>query len=438
VPLLKIVFTIPTLGGGGAERVVSIMANYWAGHGRQITILTYEDGSKPPAYDLHPSIKVVPLNIQGRISGLISAAAVNLNRIYRIRQALIKEKPDCVIAFAGNNNVRTILAAQGLGLPVIVSERNDPDRAHVASISRMSWSLGLAKLIRRLTYPLSSCIVTQTVQSRDRLETVLQAKTEVIHNPVLRSRDYGEEQQLSVTIQSCGAGFPACLSKTCSSGRLESLPHGCIQDSPASTEWSQLSLSSGKKVLSIGRLDRQKRHDLLLEAFSLVAQKHDCSLIILGEGPLRGWLEAMVEDMGLSQRVTMPGWVANPWRAAGQCDLFVLTSEYEGFPNALVEAMAYGIAVISFDCPTGPREIIRDGVDGVLVPPLDVEKLAEVMDRLLGDEAERRRLGRRAYEVLERFGIEATMALWEVTLERACSRSRSVRRLTKLREDHGN
>ena len=169
----------------------------------------------------------------------------------------------------------------------------------------------------------------------------------------------------------------------------------------------------------MGRLARQKGFDLLIEAFSRIANRQpQWSVKILGEGPARASLKRLIAEKGLTGRVVLAGWEPDPVFVLKQSDLFVLSSRFEGFPNALLEAMACGLPSISFDCPSGPAEIIRDTIDGLLVPAEDVVALANTMDRVLGDELLRQRLSDEAVHVVDRFSAERYFANWDAVLRR--------------------
>lgn len=136
-------------------------------------------------------------------------------------------------------------------------------------------------------------------------------------------------------------------------------------------------------------------------------------MVILGEGPLRSALEAQVREAGLGNRVFLPSRAGNVGEWYERADLSVMSSRFEGFPNTLAEALAYGLPAVSFDCDTDPRDIIRQGVNGLLVPPGNVVGLTEALDQLMGDAALRQRFASRAVEVRARFSIVRIAGMWE-------------------------
>jgi glycosyltransferase involved in cell wall biosynthesis len=169
-------------------------------------------------------------------------------------------------------------------------------------------------------------------------------------------------------------------------------------------------------ALAVGRLVEQKGFRRLIGAFAKVAAAApDWDLVILGGGPERAALEAHLLQLGLLERVHLPGRVGNVGRWYASAGMYVLSSYYEGFPNALLEAMAYGVPSISIDCPTGPADIIRHGVDGLLVN--DMDGLADGMGRLMRDERERAEMSSRAREVADRFSLDRVGALWARMLD---------------------
>jgi GalNAc-alpha-(1->4)-GalNAc-alpha-(1->3)-diNAcBac-PP-undecaprenol alpha-1,4-N-acetyl-D-galactosaminyltransferase len=363
---VRIALIISSLGAGGAERVMSIMANYWAAQNQDVTLITLSSESSD-WYKVHSDVKRVGLNLQLPSAHIGVALRRNVQRIKRLRDALRSLRPDVAIVFGDTTNVLTLIASLGLGIPIIVSERNDP-RQQPMNLAR--------GILRSILYRYADAVVVQSPAVRDWAKKfVRQNAIHVIPNPVNAPRTAPED--------SCAR----------------------VVDS----------------VVAMGRLTRQKGFDILLPAFKICAERHPSwSLLILGEGEQRRSLEALVVELGLTGRVRLPGLVQDPTLILRGVDLFIMPSRYEGFPNALLEAMSCGLAVIATDCHSGPREIIRDGIDGMLVPPDDVGALASAMNRLLTVEAERHRLGVKAVEVLERFSVKKIMIMWDELLEHAC------------------
>jgi len=363
---MRLTFVIYSLSPGGAERVMSIMANYWAEKGWPVTLLSFDDGSKDPFYKLHSSITHRPLGVAQKSSNTFRGLINNMKRIRVLRRAIRTSAPQAVIAFTSRVNVQVLLATMGLDLSVIISERTVPSHRSLGTI----W-----EFLRRWCYKKSSCLIVQSQGVLSLFSNGSKMKMRVIPNPVVKSN-----------------GLGSCLENK----------------SPASEK---------KALMSMGRLEAVKGFDLLLKAFAQVAQKYpDWSLVIWGEGSQRASLEKLRDDLGLQNCAQFPGLTNAPSKEMGRADLFVLTSRWEGFPNVICEAMVCGLPVISFDCPHGPREIIRENIDGVLVPHEDVKTLVASLHSLMGDEAKRNRLALRAPEVLERFGLEKVMGMWEEEL----------------------
>jgi len=357
-----------TFGSGGAERVITIIANHWAANDQQVTLITLVP-TKTHHYALHAQVKRTELDLLGNSRNTVTAVWNNAQRLKWLRNAIRASTPDVVISFIDTTNVLTLLACVGLRIPVIVSERSHPDYHPIGS----AWTR-----LRSLVYRHADGIVVQSHGLRDWARGfVKDDAVHIIPNPVKPVLN----------------GYPSHRQ------------------------------GSGRTIVAMGRLASEKRFDLLLRAFCQCAKAHaDWSLILIGEGEERRSLETLTRELGLEDRVKFPGLVPDPTSILHGADVFVLSSSYEGFPNALLEAMACGLAVISTDCGSGPREIIRNGVNGLLVAPNDGDALAEAMDRLMKDSRQRERLGARATEVLERFGVQKVMDMWDTAVQHVCQR----------------
>ncbi len=359
---MKIAMGISSLGGGGAERVLSIMANYWVERGKQVMVITLAPEERD-VYRLDPRVERTAFDLERVSNGVWEAVRSNLERILQLRKALQQGCPDVIIGFSEHMSIMLLLASWGLSIPVIVFEHTDPRQAPLdrAWAALRLWCYRRAKGIVLLTEELKQ------VAAQSWPERLLHT----IPNPAVVEE--GAEEPLPFELPP-------------------------------------------RFVVAMGRLVSIKGFDMLLEAFARVGSD-DWSLVILGEGEERQRLERQVRIHGLEGRVMLPGRVDKPFQVLRQAQLFVLSSRFEGFPMALVEAMACGLPAVSFNCPTGPSDIIRDGIDGILVPREDVDALARAMQRLMEDDEMRIRLGSRAPDVRARFDLKKVMGQWDRLLE---------------------
>lgn len=363
---MKIAFLLGTFSSGGAERVASLLINALQTRGHQVSLLTW-GGIEKDFYRLHDGVRRIGMNLLGARAGIAKVGA-NLRRIARLREEIRRHSPDVVISFITQTNVLALIAVAGLRIPVVISERIDP-RVHPEPFP---W-----RLLRSCVYRRACRLVVQTDAVRGWAERLVGSdRVVVIPNPV-------GEYSLHVAVP-----------------RPET-------DRPL-------------RIIAMGRLVHQKGFDLLLDAFHLAAKQIPaCRLAIYGEGPDRGLLERRARERGLAEHVSFPGVVANPADALCDATLFVLSSRYEGFPNALIEAMSLGCPVVAFDCPSGPAEIVRHEVDGLLVPSGDVQALSAAISRVLLDPDLRSRLARRAVDVRHRFSLDSVVNVWQVVLRQA-------------------
>lgn len=360
----RVLFFVGTMNAGGAERVAATLANAWAARGDEICLVMTHLGSEHSFYSLHPQVRCVSLATylpsRGRwLKPLAKARAI---------QAVYQEfQPDVVLSFLTNVNVNVLYALKDVQAPIVVCERTHP--LHSRSATRS------LRLLRRWLYPRASRVVLQTAASAEdfaRVQTHSQPYA-VIPNPI----------------------DPELLHRPPAYDNARRMP---------------------PKVIALGRLAEVKRFDLLIEAFALLpAAYHTWELHLYGEGPQRAALTQLAQQRGVSERVFFQGRTDEPWQKLTEAQLFVLCSAYEGFPNALLEAMALGLPCVTLDCPSGPAEIAAQGQAAQLLPAdADAPALAQALEKLMGDPKQRRDLGNAARaSVLRRYALEAVLTRWD-------------------------
>lgn len=363
-----ITMIIRSLMGGGAERVMSTMANYWVASGVEVAIITSVP-RETDAYTLDPRVVRIQLtpgvSLTPRLGFPWSVRA--------LRRQIRSLGHKLVISFMDRSNIPVLLATRGMDLKVVVGERIDPRTQHYGL---------LKKACMRLCYPWADAVtvLTENVKKEWAQRFLPEEKVHVIHNPVL--------------------------------------PPVLPADRPADNvpDWLP-----AKFFCCVGRLHYQKGFDLLFRKLpELFARWPQYNLVILGEGENRAELEQMARELGIARKVFMPGFSKNPHAIMQRASLFVFPSRWEGFPNALVEAMALGLPVVSFDCPSGPSCIVKHGHSGLLVPPEDVQGLAWSVDYMLSHPEAARRMGDNAREILQQCDPGKVMSMWEELIKKLC------------------
>jgi glycosyltransferase involved in cell wall biosynthesis len=365
---MRLIILIHSLQAGGAERVTANLCNEFARRGWTVTLATLAGGED--FYPLDARVRRVALDAAGPSVGMLEAIAGNFKRLHSVRRLVRQVRPDVVLGMMIISGVLSIAASFGLGPRVVVSERNHPPMLREGRF--WEWC-------RRLTYPFAHRVVVVAPET----ERWMRAALRRVHATVI----------------------PNAVSIPLPPVEPIVAPATVVPD-------------DAQIVLAVGRLVPQKGFDVLIDAFAAVASRHPSwRLVIAGDGPMAEILRGQSARLGLADRILFSGRIGNLSDWYRRADLFVLSSRFEGFPNALIEAMGHGRAVVSFDCDTGPRDIVRHGVDGLLVRPVgDSSALGSSLDALMSDEPTRVRMGREAASVAERFSVDRIMSLWEKAL----------------------
>src|SRR5262245_552890 len=340
----KICFVLPSLNGGGAERAaVNILNALDPVRWDRSMYLFRREG--PYLAELDPSIRLVSGDVDSR-SG----------RWLALRRFLREARPDLVVSFMSYFTLLSAARAAGIGARAVLHLQT-PMSAFLEDADyhwRQPWHRHAFELVTRVGYRLVDAIVTTSAGVADDLVSrfgVARERISVLHNPV----------------------------------DLTSIGTAAAQPLDRAHDW----LWSHPVIVAAGRLADAKNYPLLLDAFALVRARLSVKLFILGEGEREAALREQIDRLGLGGSVVFCGFQRNPWRYIARADIFALSSRYEGFGNVLIEAMACGVPVVATSSP-GTREIIRDGVDGVLVDAHEPAALAAALERLLRDDALRR------------------------------------------------
>ena len=376
---MRIACVIASMQAAGAQRVMAQLCNHFAALGHATTLFTLEPAGTRPFFALDPAVDLRPLGRPGEGGGLARALRV-ARWIAALRGAIRTLAPDVVVSFIDLANVMVLIATRRLGIPVIVSERIDP---HVHAIGRAGVGL------RRLTYPHADAVVVQTARAARYFADAPLRRLEIIANPVPTA---------------------AALAK------------------PA-----QAHADGRCRLIGVGRLHRQKGFDLLVPAFAPLARRFPgWDVAIYGAGEEQAALDALIAEAGLAGRFVIHPPTPAIRDALAGAHAMAFPSRYEGFPNALAEAMAAGLPATGFRDVSGVEDLIEHGRTGLLAEwgasEADaVHSLSSQLAALMASPGLRQDLGEAARRRTQDFAPAAMLGRWEELVVDVVRRARARR-----------
>ncbi len=384
-----LVIVSPHLGDGGSQRVITTLANYWNRSGRRICVITLFRDKAVYALDegvalinvqqgyshkLNPSSASIFQKVKGVLWGGLRLMGLDAlfgkyyhyyNLIIYLRKTLTLYKSDVVLSFIGSTNLMTILACRGLGRKVVISERNDPGRQRL----EQPWDW-----LRSVLYKRADIVTANTRHALETMRQYVQAEKLVfVPNPLLSKKSKNDLRTISEI--------------------------------------------DGPFILTVGRHHPQKAQDVLLQAFQLLPKTMaHWQLVLMGQGELTSQLQALSRELGIAERVLWPGQVENPFSYYRSASIFALPSRHEGMSNALLEAMHCGLpAIVSDACP-GSLELVKNNINGLVIPVDNPQALANAIVRLAEDKNLRNSLGAAAKANTADYKLTTVLKKWETVL----------------------
>lgn len=349
-------FVIHALGYGGAGKMIVYLANHMSKKGYKSIIYVQEQIGKH--YDLEENVEVIQ-----ETQFFTNYYTRHFQQIFQLRKRVKEINPDLVISFQTNQNALAVLATRGRNIPVIVSERGDP----------YQYNNIIAKL-KTFVINRAEGGVFQTHKAQEYYGKGLQERSEVIYNP-------------------------STVKKI---------------DRPI---WSD----RDDEIAFVARFDiKQKRQDLMIKAFEKIHKSHpEMKLVFYGDGQEKEIIQQLVEEIGIQESVIFKGLVKNIPESIKKSKLFVLSSDFEGMPNALIEAMSLGLPCVSTDCsPGGAAELINTGVNGIIVPRGNIGYIAQACIYMLDHPEIADRCGINAQDVVEKLSPNKIYNQWEEYINR--------------------
>ncbi|NLJ18277.1 glycosyltransferase family 4 protein [Globicatella sulfidifaciens] len=360
----KLLIVTRNMKAGGAERVIAQLSNYLVEQGVNCTIVTINDSEI--FYDLNKEVNLIPI---GKRSNNIYIDKILKYR--EVRKLVKSEKPDVVLSLPEEIAIFVIPALLGTKVPIVVSERNNP--------WVMPWKKP-TRFLRKVFYPFASGYIFQTKQAATFFSKRIQEKGIVLPNPLDLNR---------------------------------------IPDAYKGER--------NKVIVSAGRLEKQKNFSLLIQSFAKFNQKYpEYTLTVYGEGRMRAELENLASELLPKGKISFPGQTEDLLEKIKDASMFVLSSDFEGMPNVIIEAMAVGMPVISTDCPSGgPSDLIDNKVNGILTPVGDVNEMYKAMCKIASSEEFARSLGENAQDIKVKLDSTNVIEKWRNYLNECCERKQN-------------